>query len=273
MQYTTNYNLITVEGTDVVNPLVQMNPNFTDIDAAMFANKQATIGTATEITVGTVHSITRANTDSNYFRFTATSNWTTGDSMNVDGVAVSVFLTDGTTPGTGSYVINSEVFGMISGTRVTLFLASAPVTSLDADQVTFDPTGTSLSPADTDVDKALRDIDAQINKGEVTVVADGVKTQSQLLDELFAIVDYTKISAKTVLYIAGAVFNINFINSPTSYTFSDSTVATNTVTMNSYILQSLGSEHNRAIYSGGQFYFYAQGSNVEVADRVYKVIY
>lgn len=159
MQYTTNYNLITVEGTDVVNPLVQMNPNFTDIDAAMFANKQASIGTASEIVSGTVHAITRANPDSDYFKFTATGNWTSGDSMSVDGVNVSVYLTDGTTPGTGSYVINSEVFGMISGSRVTLFLSNNPVTSLDADQVTFDPTGTNLDPSDTDVDKAIKDLD------------------------------------------------------------------------------------------------------------------
>lgn len=163
MQYTPNYNLITVEGTDVVNPLVQMNPNFTDIDAAMFANKQASIGTATELTAGTVHSITRTNTDSNYFRFTATSNWTSGDSMSVDGVSVSVYLTDGTVPGTGAYIINSEVFGMIAGSRVTLFLSSAPVTSLDADQVTFDPTGTGLDPSDTDVDKAIKELDTLIS--------------------------------------------------------------------------------------------------------------
>lgn len=201
MQYTTNYNLITVEGTDVVNPLVQMNPNFTDIDAAMFANKQASIGSATEITAGTVHSITRANPDSNYFRFTATSNWTAGDTMSVDGNAVSVFLTDGTVPGTGAYVINSEVFGIISGSRLTLFLATAPVTSLDADQVNFDPTGTSLSPADTDVEKAIKDIDGIINKGSVSVMADGIKTYRQLFDTLYGLVDGTKVNSKTTLTI------------------------------------------------------------------------
>lgn len=130
MQYTPNYNLITVEGTDVVNPLVQMNPNFTDIDAAMFANKQAVIGSAVENTSGTVHNITRLNPDSNYFRFTATSNWNAGDSMTLDGQSVSVFLTDGTTPVTGSYVINSEVFGMLSGTRVTLYLSNPLANSI-----------------------------------------------------------------------------------------------------------------------------------------------
>jgi len=125
MQYTSNYNLITVEGTDVVNPLVQMNPNFTDIDAAMFANKQAVIGTATEIVSGTVHAITRLNTDSDYFRFTATGNWNTGDSMSVDGVNVSVYLSDGTTPATGAYIINTEVLALLSGSRVTLIISTS----------------------------------------------------------------------------------------------------------------------------------------------------
>lgn len=135
MQYTPNYNLITVEGTDVVNPLVQMNPNFTDIDAAMFANKQAVIGSATELTSGTVHSITRLNPDSNYFRFTAVSNWNAGDSMSVDGVNVSVYLSDGTTPPTGAYIINTEVLALLSGSRVTLITSTG---SVNAAGVSYD---------------------------------------------------------------------------------------------------------------------------------------
>lgn len=162
MQYTSNYNLITVEGTDIVNPLVQMNPNFTDIDAAMFANKQATIGSASEIVSGTVHAITRANPDSNYFKFTATGNWTLGDSMSIDGVNVSTYLTDGTIPGTGSYVINSEVFGILAGTRVTLFLTN-PTTTLPAGNITFNPSGTTLDPSDTDVDAAIRDLSGRVS--------------------------------------------------------------------------------------------------------------
>lgn len=202
MQYTTNYNLITVEGTDVVNPLVQMNPNFTDIDAAMFANKQATIGTAAEIVAGTVHSITRANPDSDYFRFTATGNWTSGDSMSVDGVSVSVYLTDGTTPGTGSYVINSEVFGMINGSRVTLFLASSPVTSLASTQVTFDPTGTNLDPSDTDVDKAIKELDTKIQNLVPTtfeILADGVKTYGQMFNSMSGQMANIKETSKLVI--------------------------------------------------------------------------
>ena len=249
MQYTSNYNLITVEGTDVVNPLVQMNPNFTDIDAAMFDNKQATIGTATEITVGTVHSITRANADSNYFRFTATSNWTVGDSMSVDGVAVSVFLTDGTIPVTGAYVINSEVFGIISGSRVTLFVSTAPITSLDADQITFDPTGTALNPADTDVDKAIRDLDSLVNKGSASVVADGIKSVSALLDELYTLLDLTKIGDKTVLMIGDRRYQINTVVSG-AYEFSSVYVGPAQVIVNGAEVKISGSVARECVIAG-----------------------
>ncbi len=125
MQYTDHYNLNLPEGTDIVNPLIQDNPNYSAIDQAMFSNKQSVIGSATEIVSGTIHTITRSNTDSNYFRFTATGNWTAGDSMSVDGTTVTVYLSDGTTPTTGAYIINTEVLALLSGTRVTLLVSTA----------------------------------------------------------------------------------------------------------------------------------------------------
>lgn len=249
MQYTSNYNLITVEGTDVVNPLVQMNPNFTDIDAAMFANKQAVIGTATEITSGTVHNITRLNPDSNYFRFTATSNWTAGDSMSIDGVNVSVYLTDGTIPATGSYVINSEVFGMISGSRVTLFLAAAPVTSLDADDITFNPTGTGYDPSDTDVDKVLKSIDSTINKGSVHVTADGVKTLGTLLDELYALIDQSKINERSLFSLNTEVSHMATFRPGYYFQFSCPFVRSTFLRVTSHTLAPSGS--NARVIEGG----------------------
>lgn len=129
MQYTTHFNLNLPEGTDIVNPLVQDNPNYSAIDAAMFANKQAVIGTASEVVSGTVHAITRSNPDSDYFKFTATGNWAAGDSMSVDGTTVSVYLSDGTTPATGAYIINTEVLALLSGTRVTLIISNGVAAS------------------------------------------------------------------------------------------------------------------------------------------------
>ena len=146
MQYTTNYNLITVEGTDVVNPLVQMNPNFTDIDSIMKDNADATVARATCTKTGTNHAVTTTNSDAAMQRFTATGNWETGDTMTVDGVSMSVYLPDGTAPQTGCFVINSEVIIAINGTRVTLYCA--PALSQSASDISYDNTLSGLSASD-----------------------------------------------------------------------------------------------------------------------------
>ena len=146
MQYTTNYNLITVEGTDVVNPLVQMNPNFTDIDSIMKDNADATVARATCTKTGTNHAVTTTNSDAAMQRFTATGNWETGDTMTVDGVTVSVYLPDGTAPQTGCFVINTEVIIAINGTRVTLY--AAPALSQSASDISYDNTLSGLSASD-----------------------------------------------------------------------------------------------------------------------------
>lgn len=146
MQYTTNYNLITVEGADVVNPLVQMNPNFTAIDTIMKANADATVARATCTKTGTNHAVTTTNSDAAMQRFTATGKWETGDTMTIDGASVSVYLPDGTAPQTGCFVINSEVIIAINGTRVTLY--AAPALSQSASDISYDNKLSGLSASD-----------------------------------------------------------------------------------------------------------------------------
>ena len=162
MQYTTHYNLNLPEGTDIVNPLVQDNPNYSAIDSALYNNKLRVVGNATEVTSGTVHAVTRSDSDIDVFRFTATGNWTTGDSMTVDGTPVSVFLPDGTAPLTGCYVVNSEVEAVINGSRVTLQLANPGVTSVDADDVVYDNTTSGL--AATDAQAAIDELACDVSQ-------------------------------------------------------------------------------------------------------------
>lgn len=206
MQYTTNYNLNLVEGTDIVNPLVQQNPNYSTIDAAMFANKQASIGTGTELTAGTVHTITRLNPDSNYVRFTATSNWTAGDTMVVDSTPVSVYLSDGTTPATGAYVINTEVLILVNGSRVTILTSGAVIST--AAQISYDNTQSGLSA--TDVQNAIDEVNEKIDgKVLASVTADGVKTYSDILNELYADLDTDDLTNNaTLTFGASSSFNV-----------------------------------------------------------------
>lgn len=156
MQSTTNYGLNIVEGTDIVNPLTQFNPNFTDIDSIMKAIADASVDHATCIKTGTVHAVTRTNTDASVFRFTATGNWNTGDTMTVDGTLVSVFSPDGTSPLSGCFVINTEVIAAIQGTRVTLYVASS-----SADKVYYDNANTVKDKID-DIENDIDSINTRI---------------------------------------------------------------------------------------------------------------
>lgn len=143
MQYTTNYNLLLPEGTDIVNPLTDVNPNFSTLDTTIKGVSDKTVSNATEVTVGTAHGLTRADQDCNVFAFTATSNWTTGDTITVDGNAVTALKSDGTTLKTGDYVIGSSVLCILQGIRLTVLVSSAAPSA--ASDITYNNTSSGLT--------------------------------------------------------------------------------------------------------------------------------
>lgn len=146
MQYTTHYNLNLPEGSDIVNPLIQDNPNYTAIDAALYANKLRAIGTATEVKSGTVHALTRSDTDIPVFRFVATSDYNTGDTFTVDGTSVTALLPDGTTPKNKAYVINASVVAILDGSRLTFVGVDGEI---EASDVEYDNSGSGLTASNT----------------------------------------------------------------------------------------------------------------------------
>lgn len=156
MQQTANYNLNLPEGTDVVNPLVDYNPNFSTIDSAMKANADRTVGRATCIKSGTTHVVTRSNTGSNIINFTATGDWNAGDTMTIDSVVVSVFLPDGTAALDGAYLINTEVFGILNGTRFTLYSNVMDIPAPSASETTYNNANSGL--AANNVQDAINEI-------------------------------------------------------------------------------------------------------------------
>jgi len=145
MTYTTNYNLNIVEGTDIVNPLTQLNPNFTALDSIIKAIADASVTPATCIKSGTVHTVTRTNTDAEMFVFTATGDWNTGDTMTVDGTPVTPVLPDGTALLSGSYLINAEVLCSIKGTKVTVYSNKYNIGADIVDDLTSTATDKALS--------------------------------------------------------------------------------------------------------------------------------
>lgn len=121
MNTSTYYNLKLVEGTDIVNPLTTDVPNYETIDEQMHNNSIAGVTLATEVASGTVHALVRENNECAVIRFIATSNWTLGDTITVDGIPVIAVLPSGETLDSGAYVVNANVLCILTGTNLTVY--------------------------------------------------------------------------------------------------------------------------------------------------------
>ena len=127
MRESEHFNLFLAEGNDIVNPLVQDVQNYEKIDGQMFKNQNAGVQNATELKNGTVHAITRNVPDAQFITFTATSNYTSGETFTVDGVQVTALTVSGETLPTGAYVINSQVLCVLKGTLLTVYGVASKV--------------------------------------------------------------------------------------------------------------------------------------------------
>ena len=159
MTNTTYCNFNSVEGTDIVNPLVQSNPNWTSLDTILNTVNTKTLTTATHVKSGTVHAVTRTRLTNNMlypsaFRFTATADWETGDSMVVNSVSVTVKLPNGETPETGSFVAGTSVIGILDSGVVTL-LTTPNKAAVTASEVTM-TSGDSVQDAIDKIGSVIR---------------------------------------------------------------------------------------------------------------------
>ena len=172
MQKSTYYNLNLVEGTDTVNPLITDVPNFEVIDEQMHNNSIAGITLAVEVGNANVHSLTRANTECSAIRFVATTNWKAGDTATVDGVPVTVLLPNGEVPPTNAYVINANVFGVLTGSLLTIYVA--PAVSNSAEDITYGDSNVAAALdaqtlKQTETDTAIKEIDTRITGLEASI--------------------------------------------------------------------------------------------------------
>lgn len=166
MSLTPNFGFNIPDSTDIVNLLTQCYPNFTIADTALQAIKQQGISQATESKSGTVHNIVRIDSDCSVFWFTATSNFTTGDTFTVDGSPVTAVKVSGAGLETGDFVINSNVPCIVKGSVLTVLAGGGSSTVL-AQDVTYDNTGSGLTA--TDVQDAIDEIDGAVDALKASV--------------------------------------------------------------------------------------------------------
>lgn len=133
---TTYYEFIKPEGTDLVNPLVDTNPNWDALDADLHEFNERSIANCTEIVTLGVHAISRLDTTAKFLKWIATANFTAGETFTVDGLAVAASTPAGATLATGAYVTGSVVLACLNAdnTAMTVFVSGTTVAS-DAERL------------------------------------------------------------------------------------------------------------------------------------------
>ena len=174
MTTTTNYGYTVITGSDSpVNIQNDIAPNFTAIDGDLKDVSDAAITVATHTVAGSVHQLVCDDADRNVLYFVATGDMVAGDTFTVDGVTVTARLVNGESLATGSFKINNNVFGILVGTVLNLFVPGATAT---ASGTTYDNTGSGLSA--TDVQDAIDEVQSNIEAvdANVSTYATGIIT-------------------------------------------------------------------------------------------------
>ena len=193
---TTNYGYNISEGTDLVNPLVDIFPNWEAIDTDLKAVSDSAVGGATELTTGTVHALTRSDSDRDVFVFTATSNFTAGDTFTLDGNQVSALTPAGEQLATGCYIIGSDVLVAVHGTLMTMYVSPTKVTDsdkLDGHDSTYFATASDLS----DVANDVSDISDKVGTGVLQTTAQNCVGAINELNGAIPFLDTTDITVLT----------------------------------------------------------------------------
>lgn len=136
MTQTTYYEFNKPEGTDLVNPLVDTNPNWDALDADLHEFNERSIANCTEIVTLGVHAISRLDTTAKFLKWIATANFTAGETFTVDGLAVAASTPAGASLATGAYVTGSVVLACLNAdnTAMTVFVSGTTVAS-DAERL------------------------------------------------------------------------------------------------------------------------------------------
>lgn len=133
MGTTPNYEFNVPVGSDIVNLLTQNNPNWSNLDTILKTISNTGVGTATELKTGTVHSLTRSDTDRKVFTFVATTNFVAGETFLLDGDQVTALTASGEQLSTGCYVIGSNVLVSVHDTLLTFYVPES--TAKDAQKL------------------------------------------------------------------------------------------------------------------------------------------
>lgn len=120
MIFSKYFNLNKAEATDKFNELTINNPAVDKIDEQMYKNQNAAVQPAEHSKSGTVHALVKSINTASVIRFTATADFTVGDTFTLDGQPISGKLPDGSALQTNAFRTGNNVLCIHAGGLLTL---------------------------------------------------------------------------------------------------------------------------------------------------------
>ena len=181
---TTYYEFNKPAGTDLVNPLVDTNPNWDALDADLHEFNERSISNCTEVVALGVHTISRLDTTAKFLKWIATANFTAGDTFTVDGLPVAATTPAGASLATNAYVTGSIVLACLNAdnSAMTIFVSGTNVATdserLGGELPSYYGTASDVSDNASDITNLQNQV------GNTSIVGIGAGTCTGAIDAL-----------------------------------------------------------------------------------------
>ena len=178
MNQSTNYNFNLPEGTDLVNLLTQLIPNWSSLDTLLKGVEDQAFTNCTEVVALGVHAITRSNADGKILKWIASANYTAGDTFTVDGNLVSAATASGEALATNAIVSGAVIIAALNAdeSAMTVFVTGTNVASdsakLGGELPSYYATASDMSDAQSDI----TDLDNLMGSTSISAIGDGTVT-------------------------------------------------------------------------------------------------
>lgn len=228
MNQTTNYNFNLPEGSDLVNLLTQLIPNWSNLDSILKGVENQAFTNCTEVTSLGVHAISRTNADGKILKWIATANFTAGDTFTVDGNVVAASTPAGATLATGAYITGAVIIAALNSdeSAMTIFVSGTNVAT-DSERLGGELPSYYAKDSDMETAKqAIEDLDNLMGTTSISAIGDGTVTGAISAIKSDLDNDTTTVTAETNYTVSNVVVKkigaLHFV----SFTFTGTIPAT-----------------------------------------------
>lgn len=264
MNQSTNYNFNLPEGTDLVNLLTQLIPNWNSLDSILKGVENQAFTICTEVTSLGVHAISRTNADGKILKWIATANFTAGDTFTVDGNVVAASTPAGATLATNAYVTGSVIIAALNSdeSAMTIFVSGTNVAT-DSERLGGELPAYYATDSDMETAKqAIEDLDNLMGTTSISAIADGTVTGA--VSELSNMCNFSSSEVKIGKFNGADVYKRTFSATSVNITGEQYITSAFTSASVSMLLAKFGNIHatngfwfnDRDQYSGGTYEAY-----------------